>query len=317
MNILALKSDIGIRGRFLSTPFEADRYLRLMWWIMRLMSLLIGLFSVACSGNGVFLSPQPTKPIKTRTQGATVSNDRNGSVRQNSNANGSFGPNAANGSATPAMNPASNQPYLDCFDNEIFSSAFVVDGHATLFTENGSPSSICSLLTANQKDTAVVQYLPAICNNCEQAIQNTWWAIERSGYQGQFLHVLALPTNNSALATQIQNYIDAAAIPAVIITDTGANLSGELLAYQQFAEPPRFFAVNSFLEVDFIPGDDERYLDIVSKAEAALLSVNAAAQELPPAPQTTWDGVSFLSTGLIDIHSITETSNAAGVANAF
>ncbi|NRA46400.1 MAG: hypothetical protein HRU09_15725 [Oligoflexales bacterium] len=280
---------------------------------MRLKGLLIGLVSLAYSCNGVLLSPAPTKPIKTRTQNGTVADGESDRVRQNSgNGTGNNG-----NPAQPAQNQDTGELLLDCFDDEIFTSdAFVVDGHTELFEENGNPSSICTLLTSAQKDTAVIQYLPANCNDCEQTIQNTWWAIQRSGYDQQFLHVLALPTASAALAAQIQEYIDEASIPAVIIVDATSELADQLQAFQQYAEPPQYYAINSYLEVDFIPGDDDQYLDIVAKAENALLSVDAGAEELPRTPDTDWDGLAPLTTGLIDIHSVTEVNSNAGAQNA-
>ena len=278
------------------------------------MILLIGLALVSCNGNGVFLSPKPTKPIKTiSSQRATVEDEdrTSGGVRQNNN------DGTVDTSSSPSNDSSDDQVMeeapveeplaLDCFDTEIPDNGdYIVDGHAELFMQEGNPSSICTLLTDAQKDTAVVQYLPATCSDCEQTIQNTWWAIQRSGYQEQFLHVLALPTTSAALAEQIQDFIEEASIPAVIITDVGAKLADELQANEPASLQPQFFAVNSLLEVDFIPGDEEKYLEIVPKAEAALLSVDSGAELTPPEPETTWDGISIKATGLIEIHSVTE-----------
>lgn len=277
------------------------------------LTLIFGFALASCNGSGPFLSPAPTKPIKKTTTGATI--ERTGPSSDNGNSNQTNNNNSSSNTdqSTTADDPLAVDPVLDCFDNEIPASLALVDGHADLFLTNGAPSSICALLTSTQRDTAIIQYIPATCVNCEQAIQNTRWAIERSGYQDKFLHVLALPNAGAALEAQIQEYIDAASIPATIITDTGSQLANELLGGEIDIGQPSFYTINSLLEVDYIAEDDALYLEIVPKAEAALLSVDASEEVTPMLPQTEWDGLENKESGLIDIRSVTDIVNTGAV----
>ncbi|MFK7822580.1 MAG: hypothetical protein AB8G05_00360 [Oligoflexales bacterium] len=272
---------------------------------MHVVTLLIGLSLVACN-------TQTTKPIKKISVQNTTVEDEDGTssrVRQTNKDGTVVTSTSTEESADKDIVTEEPSLALDCFDSELADTgAYLVDGHAELFVQEGQPSSICALLTDAQKDTAIVQYLPDTCTDCEQVIQNTWWAIERSGYQEQFLHILALPAANPNLAAQIQEFVEEASIPAVIITDAESKLALQLQANEQTPMPPKFYAINSLLEVDFIPGDDEQYLDIVAKAEAALLSVDTGAEANQQMPETTWDGISLKATGLIDIHSVTHVN---------
>lgn len=206
---------------------------------------------------------------------------------------------------------------FDCLMDEIpGSETSAAEGHANLFLVNGIPTSICTLLTESQKDTAIFQFIPSLCNDCEQSIQNTWWAIERSGYKNKFLHVLAISTGNDALLTKIRKFIQASAIPAILVTDTQTKLENELLRLVTDLSQPSFYTINSLLQVDYVSGNSNLYLDIVPKAESILLSVDASEEEQPGRPFTDWSGLDVKASGNVDIHSVTDIF-AVGDADGF